>query len=215
MDNHKHIDKDIILYTDNLVFIDSIIYPMIEIYQNKVNFIVGESGCGKSSLLRLFNRTSNKTSGNIYYQGVDIDMLSPLRLRQEVSLVGQTVYLFAGTIKENFYNFYDCLGKQQLSDEEIINYLKICHMNMPLDADTSLLSGGEKSRVFIAVFLSLSPKVLMLDEPTAALDSKNSFAVIRDVIEYCKDNNITVIVVSHDNKLEEEFSEHTILLEKK
>ena len=69
------------------------------------------------------------------------------------------------------------------------------------------MSGGERQRVYIGIFLSFNPKVLMLDEPTSALDDENSEIVIKNVLDYCKDQGITVIVVSHDKQLTDKFAE--------
>jgi putative ABC transport system ATP-binding protein len=74
------------------------------------------------------------------------------------------------------------------------------------------MSGGERQRVYIAIFLSFLPKVIMLDEPTSALDKENSTKVIQNIIAFCKEKGIVVIIVSHDNQIVEHFAENIITI---
>ena len=89
-------------------------------------------------------------------------------------------------------------------------FLDLCSVPFSLDNDCTKMSGGERQRIYIAIFLSLKPKILMLDEPTSALDKQNSNDVIKNIIDYCKENEITIIVVSHDGNITEKFADHVI-----
>jgi len=204
--------ENIVLATKNLSFNEMINYKDIEIIKNKFNFIVGKSGTGKSTLLRLFNGTLSSSSGNIFYLEKDISEIDTIILRKEVSLVSQSVYLFDTSIRENFKQFYEYRDLNIPSEEEMQYFLDICCISFSLDSDCTTMSGGERHRIYIAIFLSLKPKVLMLDEPTSALDKHNSQNVMYNILSYCKKNDITVIAVSHDASITDKFADNVITI---
>jgi putative ABC transport system ATP-binding protein len=202
-----------IIKTKDLVFEEFIRYPDIYIKKGRVVFLVGSSGSGKSTLLKLFNATLSPSSGDIFYEGQNIYEIDTLKLRREVLLVGQSVYLFDGSIKDNFYKFYSYREIEMPSEEVIKEYLSICQLDFPLETQTSILSGGEAQRLYTAIFLSFLPKIIMLDEPTSALDTHNAKSLLRDIIKLAKTKEMTVIVVSHDKNLSDEFAEDIIDIE--
>lgn len=202
----------VIMETKNLSFHDMIHYKDMQIHKDKVNFIVGSSGTGKSTLLRLFNGTLTPSSGEIRYDGKNILDINPIELRKEVSLISQSVYLFDASIKENFELFYEYRGLKAPDETEMRKFLQLCQITFPLDKDCMTMSGGERQRVYIAIFLSFLPKVIMLDEPTSALDKENSTKVIQNIIAFCKEKGIVVIIVSHDNQIVEHFAENIITI---
>ena len=114
------------------------------------------------------------------------------------------------TIRENFHEFYKLRDLEELTDEEITKFLKITNFDVDLNLNVEKLSGGEKQRVFLAIALSLNPEVLLLDEPTSALDEKTSFSMMKNIVEYCKNNDITLIIVTHQKNLVEEFADKII-----
>ena len=203
---------NIILETRNLSFRDTIHYQDISIVKDKVNFIVGRSGSGKSTLLRLFNGTLTPSAGEIFYAGDSLLEMNTIELRKKVSLISQSVYLFDSSIRDNFIQFYEYRGLPAPTNEMILKFLKLSQIDFPLDKDCTTMSGGERQRVYIAIFLSFLPKVLMLDEPTSALDKDNGFNVIKNVINFCKEKEITVIIISHDNNLTETFGENIVAI---
>jgi putative ABC transport system ATP-binding protein len=160
----------------------------------------------------MFNGVLSPASGSVYYDGSDILSLDFLSLRREVLLVGQSVFLFDKSIRENFAEFYAARKIPAPNDNEIINYLSLCCLHFSPDAVCTFLSGGERQRVFIAIYLSFMPKVLMLDEPTSALDEHTAFLLIQKLKSFCQDRSMTLIIVSHDHLLIEKFADHTIFL---
>ncbi len=202
----------IILETKNLSFNKMINYNDIQIIKNKANFIVGKSGTGKSTLLRLFNGTLSPSNGDVYYSGKSISEIDTINLRHEILLISQTVFLFDVSIKENFKQFYEFRDLTPPTEEEMKYFLNLCSINFSLDSNCTTMSGGERHRIYTAIFLSFKPKILMLDEPTSALDKHNSINVIENILAYCKDNDITVIIVSHDANITDKFSDNTIVI---
>ncbi|MHC1748843.1 MAG: ATP-binding cassette domain-containing protein [Cellulosilyticaceae bacterium] len=200
--------------TRDLTFNKQISYPNIKIKEGKVTFLMGESGAGKSSLLKLFTQVMSPTDGVIYYRDRPLENYDSLKLRQEVSLVSQELYLFEGTILENFKLFHEMRNNPMPERNFIEEVAKVCCIDVSLEQSTGTLSGGEKQRVYNAIFLSFLPKVLLLDEPTAALDEKTSHVFLANVIAFCNKRGISLVIVSHDRMLAEAFREDVIMLNK-
>lgn len=186
----------------------------MQIEQGQITVIQGESGCGKSTLLKLLNQTQTQSEGKIYYRGTDLDALDTIQLRRELILVNQSLFLFPGTIRENFRMFYERREQIMPSDEELLNFLRICQVPFSLEDLSDTMSGGEKQRVFHAIALSFRPKVLMLDEPTSALDHETAFRFMEQINEYCKKQEISILMISHDKSLTETFADKMIWLKK-
>jgi len=201
---------ELLFKASNLIYKDNLIYNDVKIKQGKINFIVGESGCGKSTFLKLLNHSINPRSGELLYKSKPVSSYDPIELRQEVSLVSQEVFLFDESIVDNFKTFYS-LRDKSMPDKEYIKYITdLCCVNVPLDQNASTLSGGERQRVYISIFLSLNPSVILLDEPTSALDEKNSNKMMTNITNFCKAKAIELVIVSHNKTIVEEFCENKI-----
>ena len=197
-----------ILRFENVKFIKE--YDDFTINKNEIVFIVGKSGSGKSTLLKLINNTLQMKSGSIFYKDTNILNIKPVELRRNIMMTSQENFLFDMTIKENFHEFYKLRDLENLTDEEIVKFLKIADFDVDVNLDVEKLSGGEKQRVFLAIALSMRPAVLLLDEPTSALDSNTAFNMMKNIVDYCKHNDITLVVVSHARNLVDEFADKTI-----
>ncbi|MBL4931938.1 ABC transporter ATP-binding protein [Clostridium paridis] len=194
----------------NVIYRNKLIYNDIIIEKGKVNFIVGESGSGKSTFLKLLNNSISAEAGELLYGGKDINEYNPILLRRDVSLVSQEPFLFEDSILDNFKKIYSLRGLP-IPNEDYVKYItELCLVNVPLDQNAATLSGGERQRVYISIFLSLCPKVVLLDEPTSALDDKNSSKMIKNIINFCKEKNIEIVIVSHDKNITNEFCENKI-----
>lgn len=203
-----------LIKTNQVNFADMIRYPDIEIESGKVTFISGSSGCGKSSLLKLFNGVLSPASGEILINGINIEDLDTVALRKEFLLVSQSIYLFDETIAGNFETYcrYREIPAPDRSSMQF--YLSLCCAEFPLEMSCTSMSGGERQRVYIAICLSFQPKVLMLDEPTSALDSQTADQMMQNLIRYCREHHITLIVVSHDKELVHRYADQIISLER-
>lgn len=167
----------------------------------RMTALVGPSGGGKSTILNLILRFYNIESGVITIDGQDIASVSLQSLRRQVSYVGQDIFLFRATIRENI-----AFGRPGASDADIIAAAKAAQAHdfvsaLPQGYDTLVgergagLSGGERQRVAIARALIKDAPLILLDEATASLDSESEHHVQRAVAELCKGR--TTIVIAH------------------
>ncbi|MCT7634114.1 ABC transporter ATP-binding protein [Aliarcobacter butzleri] len=172
----------------------------INLQINKGEFIclVGESGSGKSTLLSLLSTLLKQTSGQIFFEGKnykDIEDIDSFR-RTNIGFIFQFHYLINYlTVKENIK-----LAKEKATYEEIYNLLKILKIENLIDKYPNEISGGQKQRVAIARALINRPKVIIADEPTGNLDSKNSLNVF-EIFKKLSESGTTIIVATHDKDL--------------
>lgn len=198
--------------SNGMKFLDILTYPEIKILPNAVTFIVGKSGCGKSTYLKLLNATILPSVGSIEYNGKNIQELDIIDFRKKVMLVPQEVFLFDETIEENFALYYRNREEEKPLPAQMKNALDVCCSDFSLSTACNVLSGGEKQRVFLSIFLSCLPEVLLLDEPTAALDINTARSLLSNIKYFCSERYITVVVVCHNDELVKEFSDYTIRL---
>jgi ATP-binding cassette subfamily B protein len=167
----------------------------------KVTALVGPSGGGKSTVLALLLRFYDASAGDILIDGQSIAAVSRRSLRQQTAYVGQDVYLFRDTIRENI-----AFGKVGATEDEIVAAAKAAcaHdfiMGFPLGYDTPVgehgtqLSGGQRQRVAVARALIKNAPIILLDEATAALDSESERQVQEAIEHLCQ--NRTTIVIAH------------------
>lgn len=202
-----------ILSSDRLIFKGILEFPPIAIARGKTTFITGRSGSGKSTLFKLFNGIHSPDTGEVYYEGKAISKLDTIALRREVLLVSQGVFLFAGTIKENFAAFYDYRELPAISDTEMVRFLQLCCADFPLDASCNTMSGGERQRIYLAICLSLKPNILMLDEPTSALDGETADRLLQRLCKFAQETGMTLLIISHDPALAAKYGDQIIDLE--
>lgn len=203
-----------IIVANDVKVLSTITYPQIQIERNKTTFIVGDSGCGKSTFLKILNQTVTQDCGEIIYNDSKIETYDTIELRKQIILVAQTCFLFDMSIRDNFKEFYNYREKECPSDEKIKEFLNLCCIDFSLDTMCQNMSGGERQRVFIAINLSLEPVLMMLDEPTSALDEANASNVIKNIKDYANKNAMTLLIVCHDKCLAEKYADEIIKLEK-
>lgn len=173
----------------------------LEILPGEMVGIVGHSGCGKTTLVNLILRLYDVSRGAIEIDGIDVRQLSQRTLREKIGVVPQETQLFDGTIRENIR-----YAKKDASDEEVIRAARAASahdfiLSLPEGYNTRVgekgysLSGGERQRIAIARALLHDPKILILDEATAALDTateKSIQAAIDNLTE-----GRTTIAIAH------------------
>ncbi len=168
-----------------------------EVRTGEVLAIVGPSGSGKSSLLRLLNRLDEPTSGTVYLEGIDYRQIAPRELRRKLGMVNQRPYLFPGTVGQNL-QFGPLQRGESLSKDSVEELLGRVGLKGYASRNVANLSGGEAQRVSVARTLANSPRVLLLDEPTSALDETSKREVESSVQTIVRDQGLTCILVTHD-----------------
>ena len=163
--------------------------------------VMGESGVGKSTVLRLLLRFWNPQQGQITINGIPIQEISLNELRQRIALLEQETFLTSGTLGENI-----ALGKPDATREEMREAARQAGLadfieTLPQGYDTPMgemgarLSGGERQRVGIARVLLLNPDMIVMDEPTSSLDVLHEKELLQTLEEACRDK--LLLLVSH------------------
>jgi UDP-glucose/iron transport system ATP-binding protein len=169
--------------------------------------VVGPSGSGKSTLLRLLNRLVDPDEGSVRFHGTDVRELDPLELRRRVGLVPQLPAPVPGTVADNVA-FGPRLRGEEVDPEPP---LRLAGLDPSFaERDASRLSVGEQQRVMLARALALEPEVLLLDEPTASLDSAATGAV-EEALRGLR--GVSLVLVTHDRGQAERLAERTMKLE--
>ena len=176
----------------------------ISINENEIIGIVGHTGSGKSTLIKLFNALLRPSSGQIYLEGKDI-WENPKKIREvrfKVGLVFQYPehQLFEETVYKDISFGPKNMGlKPKDIDTNVINAVKFIDFPMDLLQNSPFeLSGGQKRRAAIAGVIAMDPQVLILDEPSAGLDPKGREYLINQISTYHQKRGNTVIFVSHN-----------------
>ena len=177
----------------------------LHIEQGEFVMIVGQSGAGKTTLMRLLTREERPTSGKILVGGIDYDKLRdrdiPL-LRRKIGVVFQDFKLLSNkTVFENVAFALEIVGVAKKEIQHTIpRVLEIVNLTgkenrMPLE-----LSGGERQRVAIARAIARQPKILIADEPTGNLDPKHAWDIIR-ILEKINKYGTTVLLTTHNQEI--------------
>jgi putative ABC transport system ATP-binding protein len=183
-----------------------------EVHKGETMVIVGPSGSGKSSLLRLLNRLDEPTTGTVYLDGVDYRQIAPRELRRRVGMVTQRPFLFPGTVADNL-RFGPRQRGEELTDSRIEELLASVGLAGYASRDVANLSGGEAQRVSFARTLANSPEVLLLDEPTSALDDDSKHGVEVLVTQIGREHGIPCVLVTHDVAQAARLGQRVLMLE--
>jgi putative ABC transport system ATP-binding protein len=164
--------------------------------------VTGPSGCGKSTLLQLLGALDRPTSGTLLYRGKSVpDDPNPALYRaREIGFIFQAFHLLPTfTASENVQiPMFEIDRSASERRERAIELLRLVGLENRLDHFPSKLSGGERQRVAIARSLANGPRLLLADEPTGNLDSKNAHTVLELLIQLQQEQGRTMVLVTHD-----------------
>ena len=179
----------------------SLIIPKLEIKAGKKIAILGRNGAGKSTLLQLLSGMQTPVQGKIKLDGIELALIDPADVRRDMGLLNQNAQLFYGSIRENL-----TLGAPLATDEQLIDVLKITGaLSFVQEKKEGLdhiileggvgFSGGQRQALLLARLLIRQPNILLLDEPTAAIDDVSEKQLIDHLKGYLQ--NRTMIVATH------------------
>ncbi|KAF0248432.1 MAG: iron complex transport system ATP-binding protein [bacterium] len=211
------------LKAENLYF--SYKNPVIEdvsltIEQGSLGVLIGPNGSGKSTLMKMLAKLLIPNKGKIFLANQLLKNISQRQLAQQIGYVAQETKIefplsaFEFVLQGRFA-YGQGFGFEQDKD------LQLAHKIMQLTATDSFverrinaLSGGERQRVFLARALAQEPKLLLLDEPTANLDISHQVATFKLLRELTRQQNLTVLLITHELNLAAEFADKILLLKK-
>ena len=170
----------------------------LEINKGEFICLVGESGSGKSTLLSIISTLLKPTKGELFFENLNYKNIKDIDdfRKTNIGFIFQFHYLINYlTVKENIK-----LANEKATENEIHNLLKILRIDNLSNKYPNEISGGQRQRVAIARALINKPKVIIADEPTGNLDSKNSLNVF-EIFKKLSQEQVTVIVATHDKNL--------------
>ncbi|MBD6617543.1 ATP-binding cassette domain-containing protein [Komarekiella sp. 'clone 1'] len=187
-------------------------YPILqdislEVFPGDRLAIVGSSGAGKTSLLRLLNRLIEPTNGKIYLENQEYRQIPVIQLRQEVTLVLQESKLLGMTVQQALAYPLVLRGlPKQIIQQRVTDWIEQLHIPSEWLGRTEVqLSAGERQLVALARALVTQPKILLLDEPTSALDAGTASHVMQVLIQLSQTHLTTILMVNHQLELAQMF----------
>ena len=188
----------------------------LDVKKGEVVAIIGPSGSGKSTLLRSLNLLEEPTTGEIYFEGVELSSkkVDINRHRQKMGMVFQHFNLFPHkTVLENIMMAPVTLKlkTQQEAQAQAVKLLERVGLADKKDEYPNMLSGGQKQRIAIVRALAMEPEVMLFDEPTSALDPEMVGEVL-DVMRELAGEGMTMIVVTHEMGFAREVADRVIFM---
>lgn len=187
------------------------------IEDSKLTTIIGNSGSGKTTLFNMIGAIDRPTEGTVIVDDIDIFNLNEKELanyrNEHIGYIFQAFYLEESfTVLENIIMPLVIRGiSKKEREEKALNIAKKMGIESKLMAKASKLSGGEKQRVAIARALINDPKIILADEPTGNLDSKNG-DVIMDLLKELSNEGKTIVLITHNNEYANKYSDKIIHL---
>jgi D-methionine transport system ATP-binding protein len=177
--------------------------------------LIGPSGAGKTSLLRLLNRLLEPTAGTIYLENQDYRKLPVIPLRRQVMLVSQEPKLLGMTVRDALaYPLVLQGATKQVIHQQLLTWIEKLHIPEDWLGRTEVqLSQGQRQLVGIARALIIQPKILLLDEPTSALDAGRAAYVLQVLTQLCNEGKTTVVMVNHQLDLAQMFCNRVLYLQ--
>ncbi|CAM4405443.1 methionine ABC transporter ATP-binding protein [Bacillus manliponensis] len=191
----------------------------LKIEKGEIFGVIGYSGAGKSSLIRLFNQLEKPTSGTITIGERVISTITGRELRearQEIGMIFQHFnLLWSRTVRENIAFPLEIAGVSRAQQRERVDELiRLVGLEGREDAYPSQLSGGQKQRVGIARALANNPKVLLCDEATSALDPETTDQILELLLDINKRLGLTIVLITHEMHVIQKICNRVAVMEK-
>lgn len=173
----------------------------LEIADNSITCLIGESGGGKTTILKMINRLIETSSGKITINNQDIAKQDPIKLRRKIGYVIQQTGLFPHmTIRDNIAIILKMTEEKEKVDERVNELMHMVGLdsNEYLDRYPSELSGGQQQRVGIARAFATDPEIILMDEPFSALDPVTRSSLQDELLKIQNKTKKTIIFVTHD-----------------
>ena len=219
LNGHYELNNIVFKYSENDAK-PTLIIPKLEIQAGEKIAILGRNGAGKSTLLQLLSGMQEPVQGKINLDGVDLGLIDPTDVRRDMGLLNQNAHLFFGSVRENL-----TLGSPLATDQELLNVLKLTGaLSFVLDKKEGLdhqileggvgFSGGQRQALLLSRLLLRQPNILLLDEPTAAIDDVSEKQLIQNLKGWLGQKTLVIathrravlelvdrIIVVHDGKI--------------
>src|SRR5574344_2037062 len=189
----------------------------LNIQKGEFVFVIGSTGCGKSTLIKLLYREIKPTKGQILVGGIDVGKLKNwkvYKIRRKLGVVFQDYKLLPkSNVYENVAFALEIFGipKEEIHPK-VLKCLELVGLKNKAKSYPNQLSGGEQQRVAIARAIINEPKLLICDEPTGNLDEKMSMEIM-EVLQEINKLGTTIIMVTHDTTIVNKYKKRTILLD--
>lgn len=180
--------------------------------------LMGENGSGKSTLFKLLNGTLKPTKGEIIIDGQPIkyNRKGLLNVREKVGIVFQDSddQLFSADVRQDIsFGLFNLGYNEHQVKEKVDQIIEYFHMEDFAKKPVQFLSGGQKKRVAVSDVVVMEPEIILLDEPSAGMDPKNS-KILDDIIRILGDRGITLIISTHDSNKALENTNRVIVMNK-
>ena len=173
--------------------------PRFEVEEGEILAVLGPTGAGKSTLLRILHFLERPAAGTLSWRGERVPWPAPLPLRRKISMAFQDPLLLSGTTTENVAYGLEVRGENgRGSRERVEAALRLFHVDHLAARSTRNLSGGEAQRTALARAFVLSPDLLLLDEPFAALDAPIRKHLLQELKQAVRAHGITCVYVTHE-----------------
>ena len=207
----KHVDKK---YKNGV----TAIYDLtLDIEKGSFVFVIGESGSGKSTVIKMLYREEKPTKGQIIVGGLDVAKLrnsKVYKLRRKLGIVFQDYRLLPKlTVYENVAFALEVIGeKKDIIRTKVLKALEEVGLKNKIHAYPDQLSGGEQQRVAIARAIVNDPKLLLCDEPTGNLDPKMSMEIMKVLDDINKTRGTTIVMATHDKDIVNKMKKQVVAL---
>ncbi|MCI5523853.1 MAG: ATP-binding cassette domain-containing protein [Spirochaetia bacterium] len=190
----------------------------LTIPENTIFGIIGKSGAGKSSLVRLISLLETPDNGSVFYNDKRVDNLDKKNLiaqRRKIGMIFQNFNLFSSrTAAKNIAYPLEISGTpKSVIKERVQEMLKLVGLEDRANAPVSTLSGGQKQRIAIARALSTQPDILFCDEATSALDPQTTRSILNLIREIQKKMNLTVVMITHQMEVVRDACESVAVID--